>query len=94
MASITKAYHGGLNDLVKRCVYLHENNVPYNSAISILQNFYTLGILTNIKNRLQALQQENNVLFLSDTTELLNEMMGRPTRPLSMKRPEPASNTT
>jgi len=71
VASITKAYHGGLNDLVKEIIYLHENNVPYNSAISILQNFYTLGILTNIKNRLQALQQENNVLFLSDTTDCL-----------------------
>ncbi len=81
VASITKAYHGGLNDLVKEIIYLHENNVPYNSAISILQNFYTLGILTNIKNRLQALQQENNVLFLSDTTELLNEMIGEADSP-------------
>jgi ATP-dependent helicase/nuclease subunit A len=81
VASITKAYHGGLNDLVKEIIYLHENNVPYNSAISILQNFYTLGILTDIKNRLQALQQENNVLFLSDTTELLNEMIGEADSP-------------
>ncbi len=81
VANITEAYHGGLNDLVKEIIYLHENNVPYNSAISILQNFYTLGILTDIKNRLQALQRENNVLFLSDTTELLNEMIGEADSP-------------
>ena len=81
VANITKAYHGGLNDVVKEIIYLHENNVHYNSAISILQNFYTLGILTDIKNRLQALQRENNVLFLSDTTELLNEMIGEADSP-------------
>lgn len=81
VASITKAYHGGLNDVVKEIIYLHENNIHYNSAISILQNFYTLGILTDIKNRLQALQRENNVLFLSDTTELLNEMIGEADSP-------------
>ncbi|MDI9522791.1 MAG: UvrD-helicase domain-containing protein [Bacteroidota bacterium] len=81
VASITEAYHGGLNDVVKEIIYLHENNVPYNSAISILQNFYTLGILTDIKNRLQTLQRENNVLFLSDTTELLNDMIGEADSP-------------
>ncbi len=81
VASITEAYHGGLNDLVKEIIYLHENNIHYNSAISILQNFYTLGILTDIKNRLQTLQRENNILFLSDTTELLNDMIGEADSP-------------
>ncbi len=81
VASITEAYHGGLNDVVKEIISLHENNLPYNSAISILQNFYTLGILTDLKNRLQALQRENNILFLSDTTELLNEMIGEANSP-------------
>ena len=75
VARITAAYHGGLNDLVKEIIRLHENNIPYNSAKSILHNYYTLGILNDIKQRLQILQQENNTLFLSDTTELLNEMI-------------------
>ena len=76
MARVAAAYHGGLNDLLKEAIYLHENNIPYNSAKSILQNYYTLGILNDIKQRLRVLQQENNTLFLSDTTELLNEMIG------------------
>lgn len=76
VARVAAAYHGGLNDLVKEAISLHENNIPYNSAKSILRNYYTLGILNDIKQRLRVLQQENNTLFLSDTTELLNEMIG------------------
>lgn len=60
---------------LKKAVWLFENNIHYNSALSILRNFYTLGILNDIKKRLRKLQQENNTLFLSDTTELLNKMI-------------------
>lgn len=74
-AAIEAAYSEGLNDAVKKAVWLFENNIHYNSALSILRNFYTLGILSDIKNRLRKLQQENNTLFLSDTTELLNKMI-------------------
>lgn len=76
VARVAAAYHGGLNDLVKEMIALYNNNIPYNSAKSILQNYFTLGILSDIKQRLRALQQERNTLFLSDTTELLNEMIG------------------
>ena len=73
--AIESAYFEGLNDAVKKAVWLFENNIHYNSALSILRNFYTLGILNDIKKRLRKLQQENNTLFLSDTTELLNNMI-------------------
>lgn len=74
-SAIEKAYQNGLNDLVKRAISLFENDLFYNSALSILRNFYTLGILNDIKNRLRTLQRENNTLFLSDTTELLNDII-------------------
>ncbi len=74
-STIESAFSAGLNDAVKEGVSLFENNIHYNSAQSILRNFYTLGILNDIKNRLRKLQQENNTLFLSDTTELLNHMI-------------------
>lgn len=74
-SAIESAFSAGLNDAVKEAVSLFENNIPYNSAKSILRNFYTLGILSDIKRRLRRLQQENNTLFLSDTTELLNNMI-------------------
>lgn len=74
-AAIESAYHGGLNDCVKQTVNLFKNNLFYNTAVSILQNYHTLGILSDIRNRLQEYQQENNILFLSDTTELLNRIV-------------------
>lgn len=74
-AAIEAAYSGGLNDAVQRAVGLFANTIPYNSALSILRNFYTLGILNDIQKRLRKLLQENNTLFLSDTTELLNHMI-------------------
>lgn len=73
--AISSAFSAGLNDAVKGAVSLFKNSIDYNSAQSILKNFYTLGILYDIKNRLGKLQQENNTLFLSDTTELLNQMI-------------------
>lgn len=73
--AIESAYYEGLNDCVKQAVTLFENNLSYNTAVSILQNYHTLGILNDIRNRLQEYQQENNTLFLSDTTELLNRIV-------------------
>ena len=73
--AIESAYFEGLNDCVKQAVELFENNLFYNTARSILQNYHTLGILNDIRNRLQQYQQENNTLFLSDTTELLNKII-------------------
>ncbi len=69
------AYAGGLNDCLNRIIQLSDNDREYATAKVILHNFYTLGILSDIKNRLRSLQQENNTLFLSDTTELLNRII-------------------
>ncbi|HHX32027.1 MAG TPA: UvrD-helicase domain-containing protein [Bacteroidales bacterium] len=75
IAKIENAYNAGLNDCVKQVIDLYDNNINYNSSKVILQNYYALGILNDIKKRLQKLQQENNVLFISDTTELLNDII-------------------
>lgn len=72
---IEAAYFEGLNNCVKEVVEFFENNTFYNTAAAILQNFYTLGILNDVRNRLRAYQRENNTLFLSDTTELLNKII-------------------
>ncbi|HOO95362.1 MAG TPA: UvrD-helicase domain-containing protein [Proteiniphilum sp.] len=75
VSKIEAAYHNGLNETIKNVIRLYKENIAYNTAKAILQNFYTLGILSDIKNRLRNLQQENNTLFLSDTTELLNQII-------------------
>ncbi len=73
--AIISAYNEGLNNCVKEIISQYDNNLFYNTAKSILQNYHTLGILNDIRNRLQQYQQENNTLFLSDTTELLNKII-------------------
>jgi superfamily I DNA/RNA helicase len=73
--AIRSAYAGGLNECVREIIRLSDNDREYRTAKHLLRNFYTLGILNDIKQRLHALQQENNTLFLSDTTELLNSII-------------------
>ena len=73
--AIREAYMAGLNDCVNKIIQLTANDREYQTAKQLLRNFYTLGILNDIKQRLRKLQQENNTLFLSDTTELLNDII-------------------
>lgn len=74
-SAIRSAYSGGLNDCAKQIIYLSDNDREYQTAKQLLRNFYTLGILNDIQQRLRQLQQESNTLFLSDTTELLNDII-------------------
>lgn len=75
LSAIQSAYDNRLNDTVKEAINHFENYIFYNSANTILTYFYTLGILNDIQQRLQQIQQEQNILFLSDTTELLNKII-------------------
>lgn len=73
--AIREVYTAGLNDCVNKIIQLTANDREYQTAKQLLRNFYALGILNDIKQRLRKLQQENNTLFLSDTTELLNHII-------------------
>jgi ATP-dependent exoDNAse (exonuclease V) beta subunit len=73
--AIRSAYSAGLNECVHSIIQLSRNDRDYLTAKQLLRNFFTLGILNDIKLRLRKLQQENNTLFLSDTTELLNDII-------------------
>lgn len=74
-SAIESCYNLGLNDCIKEAISHFENNINYLTSICILKNFYTLGILNDIKTRLQKLQQESNTLLLSDTTALLKNII-------------------
>lgn len=73
--AIRAAYEAGLNQCVKEIIARSSNDLYYQTAKQLLLNFYTLGILNDIKKRLQKMQQENNTLLISDTTELLNDII-------------------
>lgn len=72
---IETAYYEGLNECVKQMVYLNDHSSHYNTAKEILKLFNTLGILSDVNNRLQQYRRDTNMLFLSDTTELLNKII-------------------
>jgi ATP-dependent helicase/nuclease subunit A len=78
---IREAYDEGLNDCLNRIIALSEDDLFFNTANSILENFYALGILSDIEKRLRLLQQETDTLFLSDTTELLNHLISESDSP-------------
>ncbi len=74
-SDIQSAFYAGLNDCVKQTVGLFGDTLFYQTAKSILKNYYTLGILNDIRRRLREYQRENDMLFLSDATELLNKII-------------------
>ncbi|MFA5850461.1 MAG: UvrD-helicase domain-containing protein [Bacteroidales bacterium] len=73
--SIENAYDDGLNDLVRQIVNMAEEWREYNSAKVTGNNIYSLGILLDINKYIQKYSKENNVVLLSETTELLNQII-------------------
>ncbi len=73
--SIENAYDDGLNHLVREIVNMTEEWREYNSAKVTNNNIYSLGILLDINKYIQKYSKENNVVLLSETTELLNKII-------------------
>ena len=73
--TIEAAYADGLNNCVKEVIELYENGTHYATSREILKLFNTLGILNDVNNRLQTYRRDTNMLFLSDTTQLLNKII-------------------
>ncbi|HZJ81043.1 MAG TPA: UvrD-helicase domain-containing protein, partial [Dysgonamonadaceae bacterium] len=74
-SSIEAAYSDGLNDCVIQVIALYDDCTDYATAKEILRLFNTLGILSDVNNRMQAYRRDANMLFLSDTKELLNKII-------------------
>ena len=72
---IEGAYNNGLNQCVKDIIAHYDNSTNYITAKEILRLFNTLGILNDVNKRLQTYRRDSNMLFLSDTTELLNKII-------------------
>lgn len=69
------AYEQGLNDCVVRVSELFRNMINYNTAREILRYYYTLGILSDISDRISEYREEKNVMLITDTAELLNRVI-------------------
>ncbi|MEN6619174.1 MAG: UvrD-helicase domain-containing protein [Rikenellaceae bacterium] len=73
--SIENAYDDGLNELVREVTGLNDRWREYYTAKAIDSNIYSLGILLDINKYIQEYSKENNVVLLSETTELLNKII-------------------
>jgi len=73
--AIESAYRESLLELVTRTVQLQERWIERKSAQYVRSNIYTLGILIDINNKVQKYSKENNILLLSETTEILNNII-------------------
>ncbi|MDA3781226.1 MAG: UvrD-helicase domain-containing protein, partial [Bacteroidales bacterium] len=73
---IENAVNTKLLSLLKDAVNHFNNEVAnYNTATSILKNFYTLGILKDISRKIKEYSKRNNVFLLSDGAKLLNDII-------------------
>lgn len=64
-----------LNGYIEQIITCYNTYPFYISAMETRRYIYTLGILSDIDNHIQAYEKEHNILLLSDTTELLNRII-------------------
>lgn len=74
---ILSAYNAGLNKTLSDIITLFKNEfVRYNSAKSILNFIYSLGIIGDLTNEIHRYTKEKNIFLLSDATYLLKNIIG------------------
>jgi len=72
---IQEAYDNGLNTCITEIIAHYNNSLIYQSAFEINRYFFTLGILGDIDKKIREYTSENNIMLISDTTELLNQII-------------------
>ncbi|MEA3318213.1 MAG: UvrD-helicase domain-containing protein, partial [Bacteroidota bacterium] len=55
--------------------FYNKESRNYKSAIAILKNYYTLGILKDISRKVKEYAKQNNIFLLSDGAKLLNDII-------------------
>ncbi|MGL5317739.1 MAG: UvrD-helicase domain-containing protein [Bacteroidales bacterium] len=66
---------GGGQLLAETMAYTQENKADYITACLIQKNIFTQGILSDIAEKIQEYKKENNIMLISDTTQLLNRII-------------------
>lgn len=73
-AKIEEAYPE-LDECVHNIIDHYDNSQIYQTAYEINRYFFTLGILGDVDKKIREYAAENNVMLISDTTELLNRII-------------------
>ncbi|MDR1810341.1 MAG: UvrD-helicase domain-containing protein [Prevotella sp.] len=74
-SSIERSFDDGLNRCVGGVVAHYQNSRLYQTAYEINRYYFTLGILSDVDRKIREYTAENNLMLLSDTTELLNKLI-------------------
>ncbi|MFW6327656.1 MAG: UvrD-helicase domain-containing protein, partial [Bacteroidota bacterium] len=85
--AIEGAFNAGLNDLTNNYFQLknaHEQD--YLTAKAILKNFYTLGIINDVYQKVLEVSREQNVFLLSGTNHLLTRIIQEDEAPFIYER--------
>ena len=73
---IISAYKAGLNDLLQQIIlFYNKNKSIYYTAEAILRNFSTLGLLSDLSEKIRDYNDEHHVALLSDAGILLNSII-------------------
>lgn len=73
-AKIEDAYPE-LNMCINEMIHHYDNSRIYQTAYEINRYFFTLGILGDVDKKVREHAAENNIMLISDTTELLNRII-------------------
>lgn len=64
-----------LNECVSAIINHYDNSQEYQTAYEINRYFFTLGILGDVDKKIREYATENNIMLISDTTELLSKII-------------------
>jgi hypothetical protein len=84
--SISNAYNESLRELVEQTVSLQNDWIEAHSAILVRSRIYILGILIDINKNIQRYSKEHNIMLLSDTTEILNNIIDGSDSPFNYEK--------
>lgn len=71
-----------LMPLLREMIEYDAKNIErYRSAIEVLKNFYSFGLISDITRKLKAYKQENNIMLLSDAPQFLNGIINNSDTP-------------
>ncbi|PRY99994.1 ATP-dependent exoDNAse (exonuclease V) beta subunit [Marinilabilia salmonicolor] len=85
--AIEGAYNDGLNALLDQYVSLkNQQGKDYFTARAIVKNFYTLGIINDVYQKILEVSREQNVFLLSGTNHLLTRIIRRDEAPFIYER--------
>jgi len=73
---ILAAANGGLFDILKNTITYYDKNVKsYNSARELVKTVYVLGIYKDLMDKLRNYRDENKLMIISDTNNLLTNVI-------------------